>query len=180
MIFIGIDPSQRHTGICIMRTPEDYVLSQIDTTVKDDLATSVKIIRRELRKGLFGDTEIPFDQYAFGIERMIPGAMTSPLMFAVQTIVYDEILDFFGEYVPSFTTPYPVQLKAYMSRHHGVDIKNKKTGIIQGYKRITGDEARVSSHRAEAYFLARMAQDVIEGRWSFKQKPQKLRMFPWE
>ena len=179
MIYIGIDPSQRHTGLCVLRD-NDYVLSQIDTTSKMDLQTSVYHIRGELLK-LMIDYSLQPEQSHFGIERMIPGAATSPLMFAVQTIVYDTILTHFDfDNRLTFVTPYPVQLKHYMRKQHGVDIKNKKTGIIDGYKLVTGDENRVSSHRAEAYFLSRMAIDVDAGCWSFTQKKQRLRIFPWE
>jgi hypothetical protein len=80
--------------------------------------------------------------------------------------------------------PYPNQLKAYIRRRWNVGT-GSKTQIRLGQRRALlerGCEPQaklVSSHKAEAWFLAQMARDVLAGRWFYEQAAAKVRVFPW-
>lgn len=185
-MIVGIDPSQRHTGLCAWNPETDEkTFDQIDTG-KSDLLTSLHLLRVGLRRFLWRMEPRPS---LFGVERMVTGGQTSPLLFAVQMTVFEEILTHYADpgrdwpdtdsfKLPQFVHPYPVQLKSYMRKVHGVDVI-AKSSIVQSF-REEFDYGRISSHKVEAYYLARIAHDVVSGTWNFHQKSAGPKVFPWE
>ena len=105
------------------------------------------------------------------------------LMMLAQCAVCEVILEQGGAAV-RMVAPYPNQLKSYIKRMHGVSTRSK-TEIRYGQQKILRDLMQtekvplVSSHKAEAWFLAQLARDVLDGRWSYEQSPSKVRVFPW-
>ena len=56
-----------------------------------------------------------------------------------------------------------------------VELKNP---IREKHQRLTKGRL-LSSHKAEAWFLARMARDVLAGKWSYQQNPTTPILAPW-
>lgn len=172
MLAIGIDPSLRHTGLCFLSEGAEPFFMEIKTT-SPDILSAARELKLELLKVLSGpQMDSPI---IFGIEKMLMSGWSSNTLFYVQMVVLREIQRYF--HGPFTCMPLPVQLKAYMRDVHNVSIKDK-TSIVRSFKEQTGIKG-MSSHCAEAYYLARLAKDVYEGRWSYKLS-KDLPIIPWE
>lgn len=178
MKYIGIDPSLRHTGLCLLEYDGKkfkYYTSEVETS--EDILTSAKKLRAEVRLWLRGTSEV--DEVIFGMEKMPASTITSPLLFYVQMILMEEVEDRFLNKEPQMIHPLPVQLKAYLRDMWGVDLSKGKTGIVQRFKTLTGFAKRISQHRVEAYFLAHMARHVSIGEFQLKLSERELPLTPW-
>ena len=112
------------------------------------------------------------------LERQLSvGGQSSSLMFSVQMSVLRALQDM--RLTDKVVMPLPTQLKSYIKKVHGVDPKSKSV-IVSRMKELTGIQGRVSSHKADAYFLARAARDVMLGRWQYKIPSKEIQLFPGE
>lgn len=171
-MIIGIDPSQRHTGVCILG--EDLKISKAYDIKTGDLSIldSVNHLRLGLRD-LF--KEHPTATYS--VEKMMPSARSGALLFYVQMALLEELV--LSNPAPKLVHPLPIQLKSFMIKKFGFD-PGTKTAIVEAAKKHTGYVGRMSSHMADAYFLARMADAVINHRYSYPLSKVELQLFTWK
>jgi hypothetical protein len=107
------------------------------------------------------------------IEKMIAGATTSPLLFYVQMAILEE----WNRYTEKrLIHPLPIQLKSYIKSITGETPKNK-TAIVEAARTLSGYRRRMSSHIADAYFLALLGRDVLAGKHSYKRSINELPLF---
>ena len=177
---VGIDPSLRHTGLALHREGEADVYYEIKTDNLSVLA-SQEVIREELAdgvRGLLGRDLTGSRRVVWSIERQLPqGAVNGWLTMVAMLTVCAAIDNLSLPGQPAMVAPYPNQLKSYIKKVHGVSTGTKNL-IRQGHKKITGGKL-VSSHKAEAWFLTRMAKDVLNGKWTYGQSPTAPRLFSW-
>lgn len=179
-LVVGIDPSLRHTGLVLERRGRAPIYHEIKTG-SAPVVGALGTLREGFRIWL-AKHEVPTRGALWAIERQMAQAEGNGwLMMLAQTAVCEVIADVARPPV-LMVAPYPNQLKAYISRVHGVKV-GTKTQIRQGHRRLLrlqfSDAKLVSSHKAEAWFLAQMARDVVEGRWSYEQSTTKPLLFPW-
>jgi len=174
MYFLGIDPSQRHTGLCLLSEDANrYVFRELKT--KDcDLLTACQFLKTELHLTLA--QWIGLEEMVVGFERQISRA--SPFLFHVQMELLEELGEWVGKSKLKLVLPMPSQLRAYMRDRHEVDITNKST-TVASFKKKVNFQNRVSSHCAEAYYLAVMAKDVYEEKWRFNRCRERP-IIPWQ
>lgn len=175
-ITIGCDPSIRHTGLCFLRGAEAPVYHEIQTG-KLDVTEANRELRLQMEGFLQDYTDTAKDfELVLGIERqMAQAAVNGWLMMVSMVAVCEAVQDRFPEV--RLVAPYPNQLKAYISGRYRVKT-GTKTQIRNGHRKLNGGKL-VSSHKAEAWFLAKMAGDVLAGNWSYNQSPTKPDVFPW-
>lgn len=175
MLSIGIDPSLRHTGLCLLSEGAEPLFYEIKTLAPDILSAGWEL-EGELKQWL--KRSVPPFRFLLGQEKMLISGWSSNTLFHVQMIVLKMVQAHCeGIEYPFTCMPLPVQLKAYMRDMHKVSIKDK-TSIVRSFKEQTGIKG-MSSHCAEAYYLARLVRDVYEGRWSYKLS-KDLPIIPWE
>ena len=172
MNFIGIDPSQRHTGLCVLRNsgPSFFEIQPDQPNIlecMDQLSNEFSSwLCQNYRTG---------DQIC--IERQLSmGGQMSSLMFLVQMVVLSCIKRHAPLQEMRLVMPLPIQLKSYMSKVHGIDTK-KKSYIVAAFKEQLSWSERISSHKVEAYYLARLAEDVLLGRWQYKIPSRETNLF---
>ena len=104
------------------------------------------------------------------LERPINSSVSGPILFSVQMFVYRFLFEngFDGKIV----NPLPVQLKSYMKKA-GVEDISCKSGVVRACRQRTG-LGRISSHEADAYFLALMAREVVLGTYKYKRPTDKV------
>lgn len=172
MNFIGIDPSQRHTGLCILRDSGPSFF-EIQPT-QDNILESMDYLADEFSSWLAQNCGSD-DQIC--IERQLSmGGQSSSLMFLVQMVVLSCIKRHAPLEEMRLVMPLPIQLKSYITKMHGIDTKNK-SNIVAGFKKQLGWTKRISSHRVEAYYLAKLAEDVLLGRWQYKIPSRETNLF---
>lgn len=175
--FIGIDPSLRHTGICYLKENSRPIFHEIQPKSKDILSAA-----EELRNGIGGiRTSFPMilrSTLVVSLEKQLSiGAHTSALMFYIQMVVLETLNENFVNF--QLVMILPVQLKSYMRTMANVDIRNATT-IVRSFKNNMGYQGRISQHCVDAYYLARAAKDVQEGRWSYKLPSKEQPLHPWD
>jgi hypothetical protein len=77
----------------------------------------------------------------------------------------------------TWVMPLPKQLKSYLTKMHGIDTANKSS-IVKHFKLTEGHPGRISSHLVEAYYLTRLAQDVLRGTWRYNLPSKELAPIP--
>jgi len=170
--FIGIDPSQRHTGLCLLAEagPDFFEIKP----TQDTLLESLEYLADEFASWLCqnwrtGDL--------ICMERQLSvGGQSSSLMFTVQMLMLSCIKRHAPLQEMRLVMPMPIQLKSYLIRVHGIDTKNKSS-IVAGFKEQTGWQGRISSHRVEAYYLALLAKDVSLGSWRYNIPTKEVKLF---
>jgi len=179
---IGIDPSQRHTGLAELCYGSTPVFHEIQP--KGDVLSSGRQIEAELDNFLANHAE-PGTLY--GIEKQLSvGGQTSSLMFYIQMVVLDTIGRFHVEKFqvdPVFVMPLPVQLKSYMKKRHGFDTAKPST-IVQSFKekyeKTPWANGRISQHKVDAFMVGQLALDVMEGSWSYPLPSRESALIPWK
>lgn len=184
MRVVGIDPSQRHTGLCVL---EENLLGQQPplffeiTTRGTDLLTSVKRVREEFRAFVTQNTDI--DNVTFSMEKTVASGQSSQILFYVQMALFEEIAQRFKKSDPSLINPLPVQLKSYIWHIHKIRLQGQAKGVVvKGFRAMMGPEwerKRISSHLVEAYFLARMGIDVLHHEWEYLAPQRERPLVPW-
>ena len=172
-MFLGIDPSLRHTGLCLIDDRGEPRLSQVDThnvhtleathDLRQQLGEKLgKIARATTRRNI---------RLTVTVEKQLPvGGQSSALMFHVMMLV----LGTMEHYLPpdyQLVMPLPNQLKSYLQKRHSIiTSKGRKTPIVQAFREEYGPAiGRVSSHKAEAYYLALLGKEVMQGTWKYTQ-----------
>lgn len=172
MNFIGIDPSQRHTGLCLL-TEAKSSFYEIQPT-QDSLLGSLEYLAEEFRGWLAVNWK---EGDLICMERQLSvGGQSSSLMFCVQMLILACIREVTKQEEMQLVLPLPIQLKSYLKKRHGIDTKNKSS-IVAGFKEQTGWQWRISSHRVEAYYLACLGRDVSLGSWQYKIPTKEVRLF---
>lgn len=192
MDVVGIDPSQRHTGLCLLREGETEPRFYEIQTGTQDIMTSSIIIEQELKHWM---RFLNCLDTVFCLEKSVSGGFTSALLFHVQMVILKTIEQWPFYAAPSpcgvkpsvarvrLVWPLPVQLKSYMQKMCGVQGVSKEAIVARCKQMVPSYKGRMSSHKADAYFLARLGKAVIEGRWSYKLSEKELRILPneqWE
>lgn len=183
MKVVGVDPSQRHTGLCLM----DETLSTVPVfyeiqTRGSDLLTSIQKIRKEFTNWLDENTEL--DDVVFSMEKMPSGARGHQVLLPVQLALFEVVQSRYLLQQPLLVNPLPVQLKSYM--WHRFKIKSQtanKSEIVKAFRDQFGNAygvGRISSHCVEAFFLTKMAVEVLQHTWSYNKPEKELRLHPWE
>lgn len=170
--FIGIDPSQRHTGLCLLTEtgPSFYEISPKHDNILDCLDELANELSSYLAQNYGSDTTIC-------VERQLSvGAKSSSLMFLFQMAVLSMIKHAHPMEEMRLIMPLPIQLKSYMIKVHGLDTSKKST-IVAGYKAATGQSGRISSHKVDAYYLARLGRDVSLGSWRYNKPSKEAKLF---
>lgn len=167
---VGIDPSQRHTGVCIL----DQHLKVLEVF---DIVTGATPI---LESGIMIRDQIGilFKKYPdalYCMEKMMPGATCGPLLFYVQMIILESMAEHTSK---RLVHPLPVQLRSYMKKLLG-KVPENKTATVQGFRELTSFKGRVSSHCADAYFAARMGDEVVNNRYSYRLSEKELPIMSW-
>lgn len=169
-MFIGIDPSQRHTGICVLSKSLEVVsLSEIKTGDMPVLE-SIVYIRNEMRKVCK-----VYPTAVYSMEKMMPQATNGALLYCVQMAILEVLGDSTSK---QLVHPLPIQLKSYMKKLLG-QVPPNKTAIVEGFKAATLYKGRVSSHCADGYFLARMAEEVVNKRFKYNLSKVELPLMTW-
>lgn len=171
---LGVDPSQRHTGLCLLRgsQPTFYEIK----TGSEDVLTSSRTIRREFRSIV---KEESCQDVALCIERqMVVGGQSSALMFHMQMNFMEAVKQLWTIPDPLFM-PLPNQLQSYIYHVHGVHPKEKDSFLVNHFKKTTGYKGRISIHCVDAYYLARLGQDVHRGAWQYKIPSNEPAQIPW-
>lgn len=179
---IGIDPSQRHTGLADVCPGSHPAFHEIKPT--GDMLSSARQIVAELEEFLEQNAH-PSTLYA--IEKQLSvGGQSSSLMFYMQMTVLDTIGRFVVEKFqvkPVFVMPLPIQLKSYMKKAHGFNIAKPSTIVASFKKKYDGAEwaqGRISQHKVDAFMVALLAMDVMEGDWSYPLPSKEAALIPWE
>lgn len=171
---VGIDPSQRHTGVCFL-TEAGPFFTEIKTGTEDVL-TSSQSLRRHLRSFL---REHNAQNAVFCIEKQLSvGGNSSSLMFHMQMNVLEVVRQLSPS--PVLIMPLPVQLQSYIRRRHGCENPKSATQVVAAAKRALNLKGRFSQHLADAYFLGILARDVLAGTWSYKKPSREQPLVPWE
>ncbi len=195
-VYIGVDPSLRHTGLCLIRGAEDPVFSQIDTK-KLDLTSSIQQIQMDLT--FFLDEELGYptkeQQIYWCIEKQIPvGASMSSMMYTIQAVILSTIYDWYRNNWPKkyldagiegrdlkFIMPAPSQLRKYLRDVHEAPVKKAKD-TKAFFIEQTGYKGVISEHKIDAYYMAKLGQDVIAGNFSYPMNVGKKKttpLLPW-
>lgn len=175
MNILGIDPSQRHTGLALKKGGS-LVFYEIKTK-QPDLLSSVLQLKTDLYK--FIDQNAPGDEELFiSMEKQVASGQSSQLLFYVQMAIF-EVLK--AVRVERMVNPLPIQLKAYMRKAEGVNTLSK-TDIVESFRERYGKKwgvGRISSHCVEAFYLIRMAEEVLAGTWTYALTKREVALTPW-
>lgn len=173
---VGIDPGIRHTGIAVLGGG-DPLYVQLDTTPDVSVVEAASSVRTGVTRVLHGRLR----DAVVVVERQLPeGAVNGWLQMVAMVAVLEGILSAATleatESSPRVCLPYPNQVKAYIAEL-GVGIANKNQ-IRRGHRALARSEKLLSSHLAEAWFMARMGQAVAGGR-TYRQAPTVPKLQPW-
>lgn len=172
MNFIGIDPSKRHTGLCLLvgTEPLFWEIRPKYDNVLDCLGQTSEELASWLCKNYRTNDLICMER------QMSIGGQMAALMFCVQMGVLSTIKHYAPLEEMKLVMPLPIQLKSYMKKVHNLDITSK-AAIVAGFKQKTGWEKRISSHKVDAYYLALLAKDVSLGSWQYKIPSKESKLF---
>jgi len=174
-MILGIDPAQRHTGMCLLKTDSTYLFHEIKTT--EDVLSSTRQIKKEMVEWTRDNCSSP-ESLTYSLERQLSvGGYTSALQYHFQVTVLEGIAYLSGNYA-RLVFPLPIQLKSYIKKLGG-DIKSPST-IVRSFKKLTGYKGRISQHCVDGYYLARLAEDVILGKFQYKLPSKDYKIVPWE
>lgn len=174
MLLLGIDPSKRHTGLCLIKASTGQAMFRELKTKDVDIFTACQQLKRDFQFTLL--EWIGLDDFTVGFERQI--SSLSAHQFYVQMQLFSVLHEWWGRHTPRIILPLPSQFRSYMRKVHAVDITRKSTTVASFRKQLNYTK-RISSHCVEAYYLARMANDCYEGKWWFKTS-KELPITPWQ
>lgn len=178
MYILGIDPSQRHTGLCLRDTTVSGAPRFYEIQPKEkELYASLKTLQEELSCFLKAFVQpIPPDQVAICIEKQGYAGHSAQTLFCAEMFIIDTIKTSLGK-MPKFLSPIPVQLESYLKKVEGLDICSKKS-IVDGYKALHG-QGRISSHLVEAFYLTKLAEAVLAKSWRYNLSSNEIPRYPW-
>lgn len=173
-MILGIDPSQRHTGLCLLRETGP-TFHEIQTEGLDVLS-SAKKVKQELHDWLYQNCD-PEHIEAFAPEKQLSvGGQSSSLMFFMQMAILEEIGNIRQN--PCLIMPLPIQLQSYVKKKYHAPVSGRD--YVDFFKKSTGYRGRISIHCVDAYYLAKLAQDVLGGSWRYKKPSKEADLTPWE
>lgn len=183
MKVVGIDPSQRNTGLALLdedqagACPTFYEIKTRGT----DLLTSVRKIREEFAAFVEANTEL--DDVAFSMEKVVVSGHSSQLLFYVQMALFEVIQGRFVQCEPILINPLPVQLRSYIWHRYRIKLVGTQKGVVvNGFKEKYGKAwgiQRISSHCVEAFFLAKMGLEVLAHEWDYNAPQREPKLVPW-
>lgn len=115
-------------------------------------------------------------EFLFCMERMMPQARSGGALFYVQMLLLEVMKDLPG--LGRTVMPFPIQLRSYLIKRWGIQPRTK-TDVVNGYLKLTQSRARVSSHVAEAYFLAHLGLDVVAGKYELNLPKKEMKLTSW-
>jgi len=179
-VVVGIDPSLRRTGICWLRGGKVEGFKEIQPK-QPDLLSSFYHIEGSLLDLMWEWRTHEDEPPLFGIEKQLSvGGHTSSLMFAVQMLVLRVIRSTFSDVY--LVHPLPVQLKSYIKKRSGIKGKATASEIVRAalatddFSNFSG---RISQHVADAYFLAKAAEEALAGTWVYNLSRKEIPIHPW-
>lgn len=175
-MILGIDPGLRHTGLCLLDDGHDPVFTELQPYPRDVLAAVVDL-KLHLKATFL---QLPHNTVIAMEKQLSVGGQSSSLLFYVQMAIAETIWEWaaHGSILYKMVMPLPVQLNSYMKKVHGVSTENA-TAVVRSFKKATGYGGRISVHCVDAYYLAKMGQDVVNGKWSFPLPSKEMPLFPW-
>lgn len=177
MHILGIDPSQRHTGLALRDTAARGGPCFYEIQPKErELFASLKSLQEELLRFLETFVICPKDQLFVCIEKQGYAGHSAQTLFTVEMFIVDSIRAFLGR-PPNFLSPIPIQLESYLKKVEGIDITSKSS-IVKAYKATYG-QGRISSHLVEAFYLTRLAEAVLDKRWRYNLSENEIPRYPW-
>jgi len=173
--FVGIDPAQRHTGLCILQPDTAPLFYEVKTT--EDVLTSSQKIRGELQVWLW--ERVAMDEATFAVEKQLSkGGHTSALLFFIQMTVLEVVQGFFREREPRVVMPLPIQLTSFMKKRYGVPIGSAAEAVGH-FKDTYKYSGRISQHCVDAFYLAQMAREVEAGEYGYPLPSKEAPLVPW-
>lgn len=167
-MILGVDPGLRHVGLCVL-TDAGPTFWEIKPT-EPDVLTSLREIGRKLEA--WRATNSPT---VMCLERQLSvGGQSSALMYAVQMKVAEALE--IDDPELKVVMPLPSQLRSYIKKVHGGDISSARA-TVEHFRQTQGWKTRISQHCVDAYYLCRLAQDVLAGRWEYKLPSKELAIF---
>lgn len=188
-LLIGIDPSQRHTGICVIVDGGEPIFHEIAPSLEECpvLLDSLLYLRRETRNFLatyFDRSQSSTTEVLLGMEKQVGGGNMSMTLFSAQMTIWGVFQAFLPPNSILLVNPLPIQLKSYMRKRFGVDLENK-SAIVESFKKQYGtshnvDLKRISSHKVEAWYLTQMAKEVKNGTWAYTPPSKEKPLVTWK
>lgn len=168
-MILGIDSSKNNTGLVVLGR-DGQILDCETVTVapnqslidcKNHMVTAV--IDKFKKWGDVGWVGIETEAL-----RTITGPMLMFVRLSLMEAIYDEAVR--TNRPLSFTTPLAIQVRSYMKKKTGI-MPSNKSDTVALFRSLTGVAKRVSSHIADAYFIAMLTKEILEGTW--KITPQR-------
>lgn len=169
-MIVGIDPSQRNTGVCVTDSKLKILESFDIKTTTEPLLESIQAIR----KGL----EVLMRKYPDALyvaEKQMPSAKAGHHLFCVQMAMLEEMSKWTR---CRLAHPLPIQLRSFMKSEVG-KVPETKSETVQNAKLLSSFKGRMSSHMADAYFLCRLGAAVKDGRYKYKLSQVELPLISW-
>lgn len=162
MRILGLDPGQRHVGVCI-REGADSFYCQVDTSTEPVVESTFLIEEGLARVVCEAKRTGPIEVVC--LERQIStGAKASALMFCMMItalrVLRKELPD------AKMVMPLPIQLMSYMKKR-GVPTANASS-IVRHHRETEAPSKRLSQHQVDAFYLTKAAEEVILGTWEYK------------
>lgn len=173
MIVIGVDPGLRHTGLCLLEEGAEPFFRELKPK-----ATNLLDCTHELENGLRG--LVPYvkghSEVWIGMERQLAvGGESSALMYLIQYVLVKGLRGIVLD--AKWVLPLPVQLHSYLKKRHNLPDTKGRT-IVKQCQTLINNTARLSSHCADAFYLALLARDVRKGTWQYNLPSKDLPIFP--
>jgi len=172
MNFLGVDPSLRHVGLCLLKPGGGFLFEEVKA--EGDVLTAGKLIRKSV---------IAFIRQAEGPTTFCPekqlsvGGSSSSLMFYCQMMIFEAILH--CDPNPTVINPLPIQLQSYVRKQiKSPEVEGQR--YVDHFKETVGYQKRISVHCVDAYYLARLGQDVCNGTWRYNLPSKEQPLTPWK
>lgn len=168
---VGTDPAMRHTGLSLLAKGEPQ-FRQFNSPTNQNIVDTKRQLEAWCDKTF---TPLRKKIPIFAMERQISaGAESSALQYLAQTIVLDAALSIIEpEYI---VMPLPIQLKSYARKQLGFTVTSPGQ-IVRSFKELTGYQGRISQHCVDGWLVARLAQDVVDGKWEYKLPSKDVQPF---
>jgi len=171
MKFVGIDPSLRHTGLCL-REGAEFLFDEIKTG-KQDVLTSCKQIRADFRAFL---KKHGASNAIFCIEKQLSvGGKSSSLMFHCQMNMLELIKETGATQI---VMPLPIQLQSYVKKRHGAPAADGDP-YVKHFQATMNWPHRISIHKVDGYYLTRLGEDVVNKKWRYNLVSAEQALHPW-
>jgi hypothetical protein len=178
-LVLGIDPALRNVGLCLLGRAEPSFY-QIRSKPEVPVITAARAMKDELHVWLESEGASKANVRLVCMEKQLStGGESSALMFHMQMVLLEILYPVWGT-VNRLAMPLPVQLTSYMKRKHGVDITSAGTIVASFIAQVQWKGPRVSQHKVDAYYLARMGQDLLKGEWTYKRPSKELKLLEGE